>query len=69
MFLLPGETVRHRNTDVHIFFGKPIPHTTFDNTKTHQQWAQWVKEKTYQLAPGERIQINKRCRSIVNQFY
>lgn len=52
MFLLPGETVRHQNTDVHIFFGKPIPHTTFDNTKTHQQWAQWVKEKTYQLAAG-----------------
>ncbi len=50
MFLLPGETVRHRNTDVHIYFGKPIPCTTFDNTRTHLQWAQWVKEKTYGLA-------------------
>lgn len=52
MFLLPGETVRHRNTDVHIVFGKPIPHTTFDSTKTHQQWAQWVKDKAYHLAAG-----------------
>lgn len=52
MFLLPGETVRHRDTDVHIYFGKPIPHTTFDSTKTHQQWAQWVKEKSYSLAAG-----------------
>lgn len=52
MFLLPGETVRHQNTDVHIYFGKPIAHTTFDVSKTHLQWAQWVKEKAYQLAPG-----------------
>ncbi len=52
MFLLPGETVRHRNTDVNIFFGKPIPYTTFNSTKTHQQWAEWVKEKTYRLATG-----------------
>jgi putative hemolysin len=57
MFLLPGETVRHRNTDVHIFFGKPIPYTTFDRTKSHLEWAQWVKEKSYQLAP-ERANAN-----------
>ncbi len=50
MFLLPGETVRHRNTDVHIYFGKPIPYTLFDSTRTHLQWAQWMKEKTYGLA-------------------
>lgn len=51
MFLLPGETVRHRNTDVHIYFGKPVPHTTFNSSKTHQEWAQWVKQETYKLAP------------------
>lgn len=53
MFLLPGETVRHQNTDVSIYFGNPIPYTTFDNSKTHQEWAQWVKEKTYQMAAAE----------------
>jgi hypothetical protein len=41
--------MRHRNTDVHIYFGKPIPWSVFDRTKTHQQWADWVKEKVYQL--------------------
>ncbi|WP_206610906.1 1-acyl-sn-glycerol-3-phosphate acyltransferase [Mariniphaga sediminis] len=51
MFFLPDETMRHRNTDVHIYFGKPIPYSTFDRSKTHQQWAEWVKEKAYQL-PG-----------------
>ncbi len=49
MFLLPGETVHHQNTDVFIYFGKPISYTTFNSTKTHQEWAQWVKAKTYQL--------------------
>lgn len=49
MFFLPDETMRHRNTDVHLYFGKPVPYTTFDSSKTHQQWAEWVKEMVYQL--------------------
>lgn len=49
MFFLPDETMRHRNTDVHIYFGKPIPWSAFDRTKTHQKWAEWVKEKVYHL--------------------
>jgi len=49
MFFLPDETMRHRNSDVHIYFGKPIPYTSFDRSKTHRQWAAVVKEKVYQL--------------------
>jgi len=49
MFFLPDETYRHRDTDVHLYFGKPIPHTTFDATKTHQEWAEWVKTRVYEL--------------------
>jgi putative hemolysin len=49
MFFLPDETMRHKNTDVHLYFGKPIPYTTFTRDKTHQQWAQWVKEVVYSL--------------------
>ncbi len=49
MFLLPGETMKHRNTAVHIYFGKLVPHTTFDKSKTHQQWADSVKELVYSL--------------------
>lgn len=49
MFFLPDETLRHRNTDVHIYFGQPIPHSIFDKTKTHQQWAETVKEMVYAL--------------------
>ena len=49
MFLLPDETMRHRNTSVHIYFGKPVSHEVFDRSKTHLEWAKWVKEKVYQL--------------------
>lgn len=49
MFFLPDETMRHRNTDVHIYFGKPVPWTAFDKTKTHKEWADLIKEKVYRL--------------------
>jgi putative hemolysin len=52
MFFLPDETMHHRNTQVHIYFGKPVPFTFFDRSKSHQQWAAWIKEKVYQL-PGQ----------------
>lgn len=49
MFFLPDETMKHRNTDINIYFGKPIPYSTFDKSKTHNEWAIWVKELVYKL--------------------
>lgn len=49
MFFLPDETIKHRNTDVHLYFGKPISHKTFDKTKSHKTWAEWVKQRVYEL--------------------
>lgn len=49
MFFLPDETYKHRNANVHLYFGKPIPHSTFDRSKTHQEWADWVKQQVYLL--------------------
>ncbi len=56
MFFLPDETYRHRNTDVHLYFGKPIPYTTFDGTKNHKEWAEWVKQQVYELP----VNLNER---------
>jgi len=53
MFFLPDELVKQRNADVYIYFGKPIPYTTFDKTKTHDEWAEWVKNESYKLKPGK----------------
>ena len=49
MFFLPDETMRHRNTDVHLYFGKPVSYKTFDKSRTHNEWAAWLKEETYSL--------------------
>jgi len=49
MFFLPDETVKHKNKVVPIYFGKPIPYNTFDNTKNHAEWAEWVKKQVYEL--------------------
>ncbi|MCK5729830.1 MAG: 1-acyl-sn-glycerol-3-phosphate acyltransferase [Draconibacterium sp.] len=57
MFFLPDETVKHRNTDIPIYFGEPIPYTTFDKSKTHKEWADWMKEKIYNL-PNDFAQKN-----------
>ncbi len=49
MFFLADETMRHKNSDVHLYFGEPIPYATFDKSKTTAEWAHWVKDKVYQL--------------------
>jgi putative hemolysin len=49
MFFLPDETMKHKNHDVHLFFGKPISYATFNKSKTHQEWADWVKKTVYRL--------------------
>jgi len=52
MFYLPDETIKHRDTEIHIYFGKPISYTAFDKTKTHQDWADDVKHMVYRLPDG-----------------
>jgi putative hemolysin len=52
MFLLPDETYRHRKKNIQLYFGNPIPYTTFDHSKSHLQWAEYVKEKVYELPGG-----------------
>ncbi len=49
MFLLPGETLKQKNKEIPIYFGEPIPYSTFDKSKTHDEWAEWVKTKVYNL--------------------
>ncbi len=50
MFFLPDELMKQRNSEVPIYFGKPIPYQTFDKSKTQQEWAGWLKEQVYQLS-------------------
>jgi 1-acyl-sn-glycerol-3-phosphate acyltransferase len=49
MLYLVDETYKHRNEELMVRFGTPIPWTTFDKSKRPIEWARWVKEKTYAL--------------------
>lgn len=49
MFFLADETMKHRNTEVSIYFGNPLPYSMFDKTRSQSEWASYVKKIVYQL--------------------
>ncbi|MFW6222634.1 MAG: 1-acyl-sn-glycerol-3-phosphate acyltransferase [Bacteroidota bacterium] len=49
MLYLMDETYRHMHKHIVVTFGEPIPYSTFDNSKSLDEWAFWVKQKTYKL--------------------
>jgi putative hemolysin len=57
MFYLVDETYKHKNDHLTVTFGKPIPYSVFDQSKTPVQWAKWVKEQVYLLAGIKEVPI------------
>ncbi len=51
MLYLVNEMFKQKGNHFHAKIGKPIPYSTFDKSKTPQQWAEWVRGKVYELAP------------------
>jgi putative hemolysin len=49
MFLLSDELFKNRGKTFVISFGKPVPWSSFDRTKTALEWAAVVKDIVYQL--------------------
>lgn len=49
MMYLVDEMFKQKNKEFVIKFGKPIPWQTFDKSKSHAQWAEWVKGVVYNL--------------------
>ncbi len=49
MTFLVHEMFKQRGQTISLTIGKPIPYTTFDQTKTPTEWAEWVKAETYRL--------------------
>lgn len=49
MFFLSDETFSHRHSKFTITFGKPIPYTRFDKSKTAGEWAEEVRRTVYEL--------------------
>ena len=50
MLFLVDELFLKTGEEFVITFGKPIPYTTFDRSKTDIQWAAEVKNKVEQLS-------------------
>ncbi len=49
MLYLADEMFRQKGKDIDLYFSKAIPWQTFDKSKSPQQWADMVREKTYDL--------------------
>jgi putative hemolysin len=49
MFYLMDEMYKQRGKKITIYFGKPIKYSTFDKSKTDEQWANEIKNIVYLL--------------------
>ncbi|GGH73465.1 MAG: glycerol acyltransferase [Bacteroidetes bacterium] len=49
MLYLPDEMYKQQGQTITLTFGKPIPASTFDKTKSQQDWANYVREQMYAL--------------------
>ena len=50
MIFLVDEMYRNVGKHFTVHIGKPIPWQTFDRSRTHAQWAQYVEDQVYALA-------------------
>ena len=49
MLYLVDELYQQRDKTIRINIGEPIPHETFDKSKSDKEWANWVRNKVYEL--------------------
>jgi putative hemolysin len=47
--LIPNELFWKKNKSIRLKIGKPIPSEVFDKSRTHHEWAQWVRGEVYAL--------------------
>lgn len=49
MFYLANELMNQKNSTFRITFGEPIPPEHFDSSRNDKAWAEWLKNKVYNL--------------------
>lgn len=49
MLYLADETFKQKDKTLNIIFGKPIPVTTFDSSKSDKEWAKWMEHKVHAM--------------------
>jgi putative hemolysin len=58
MLFLPDEMYKYKNKVIKITYGRPIPISTFDKTRSDQEWALVLREHVYTLATDPLHQFN-----------
>lgn len=54
LILLPWQMARYaRGKHYTIVIGEPIPYSVFDSSRSHTEWAQWLRDKCYELGTQE----------------
>ena len=51
MLFLVDEMYKNTGKTFHVKIGKPIPWQTFDQTKSPMEWAEFVENEVYKIAP------------------
>jgi putative hemolysin len=54
MLYLPDEMYRQKNRTITVIFGKAIPYTMLDETRSDKEWAKMIREHVYTLPKGEK---------------
>lgn len=55
MLYLPDEMYKQKKRKISITFGKPIPYTTFDKSRSPIEWALYIRNIAYALKGQERL--------------
>ena len=58
MMYLADEMFKQKGKHFIVRIGKPIPWQAFDKSKSHAQWAQWVKDIVYKMANNKIVNIH-----------
>ncbi len=60
MIYLPDEMFKQKGKSLALRIGKPLSYTMFDRSRTHAQWAAYVKELVYQMGQELEEERNQR---------
>ena len=57
MILLPDEMFKQKGKKIRLVFGKPIPYTALDSSKSAAEWASIIKEHVYKLDKNPNLEF------------
>jgi hypothetical protein len=56
-YFLLRQSFKHNNNTFHMNFGKPFSYEVFDKSKSHEEWAQAIRDHVYKLGKYNDIEF------------